>query len=409
MMRAGIGKSDLTPPLGVELAGYGYYLQRRAESVCDRLYAHALMLENDTGARALIISCDLLGLSRAVCDEVKRRVSAMGCAPEAVMLVSIHTHSGPCVVYHEGCGYPDGAYVSTVAERICAAVQAALNDMSEVTALEQRCADVPGDYIYNRAAPNGPVDHMARTFTLKRRSARPIAIVSAACHGVFRGRTTAISADFAGEIYRLLEQEGYDGLYLNGVCGDIDPWRPSPERLCAYARLLADVIHMPGHALPLTFSAGALPFRLRLCHTTAEEIRFAAAEAVRRAGGKEKPSARVARIWEDEMLAQLDMLSDCEELQCRYVLLGGVPIVALPFEGFTMIGQTIREIIARPDALVLGCAEQLLGYLPTRDDIDRGAYAALESTFLYKRLPVVPGEAERLGEEMAHALKGIIT
>ena len=63
----------------------------------------------------------------------------------------------------------------------------------------------------------------------------------------------------------------------------------------------------------------------------------------------------------------------------------------------------------RNDALVLGCAEELLGYLPTRGDISRGTYAALESTFLYKRLPVVPGEAERLGEEMGRALERVLS
>ena len=68
----------------------------------------------------------------------------------------------------------------------------------------------------------------------------------------------------------------------------------------------------------------------------------------------------------------------------------------------------ISSNIGREDALTLGCAEELLGYLPTKDDIKRGAYAALESTFLYKRLPVVPGEAERLGEEMGKALKSIL-
>ena len=36
-MRAGLGKWELTPPMGVELAGYGYYLGRRAESVRDPL------------------------------------------------------------------------------------------------------------------------------------------------------------------------------------------------------------------------------------------------------------------------------------------------------------------------------------------------------------------------------------
>ena len=69
----------------------------------------------------------------------------------------------------------------------------------------------------------------------------------------------------------------------------------------------------------------------------------------------------------------------------------------------------MRRIIGMPEALVLGCAEELLGYLPTKDDIDRGAYAALESTFLYKRLPVVPGEAERLGEEMGRALERVLS
>jgi len=98
-----------------------------------------------------------------------------------------------------------------------------------------------------------------------------------------------------------------------------------------------------------------------------------------------------------------------EDIVVKYLLLGGVPVLALPFEGFTQIGMDIRRISGREDALVLGCAEELLGYLPTRDDISRGTYAALESTFLYKRLPVVPGEAERLGEETGFALERILT
>jgi len=108
------------------------------------------------------------------------------------------------------------------------------------------------------------------------------------------------------------------------------------------------------------------------------------------------------------MLARLDQLQDTEEITCKYLLLGGVPVVAFPFEGYTRIGQEIRDITGRQDSLVLGCSEELLGYLPTRDDIARGAYAALESNFLYKRLPVVPGEAERLGRETGRMLKKIL-
>ena len=46
-MLAGYGLCELTPPLGVELAGYGYYLKREAREVLDPLYARAVMLEAD--------------------------------------------------------------------------------------------------------------------------------------------------------------------------------------------------------------------------------------------------------------------------------------------------------------------------------------------------------------------------
>ena len=109
------------------------------------------------------------------------------------------------------------------------------------------------------------------------------------------------------------------------------------------------------------------------------------------------------------MLMKFHRLNTQEDITVKYLLLGGVPIIALPFEGFTEIGLLIRGVSRREDALVLGCAEELLGYLPTKDDISRGTYAALESTFLYKRLPVVPGEAERLGEDMGAALERILS
>jgi hypothetical protein len=39
--RAGFAKITITPPLGVELAGYGVYLKRGATEVHDDLFARA--------------------------------------------------------------------------------------------------------------------------------------------------------------------------------------------------------------------------------------------------------------------------------------------------------------------------------------------------------------------------------
>ena len=402
-MRAGWGREELTPPLGVELAGYGYYLGRCAESVRDPLYARALMLE-DGGTRALVISCDLLGLSRAVCEDVFAHAENAGIPRERVLIVSIHTHTGPAIKYHEGCGYVCEEYVTTVAPAICRAVDAATADLDEVERLEILSENLPGDWIYNRTIPDGPVDHYVRGFFFTRRERPKIAAVSAACHGVFRGRVTAVSADFAGEICRLMERQGMEPVYLNGLCGDIDPVRQRDELLDSFAAAVADRLSGPRTQIPATLDGGSVPFALRLIPVTREDIHEAAARAVNRYGGEEQPASRVALTWEREMQERFDTLTPEEEITVKYLLIGGVPVMALPFEGFTQIGTDIRRLCGRQDALILGCAEELLGYLPTRDDISRGTYAALESTFLYKRLPVVPGEAERLGETLGTAL-----
>lgn len=407
-MRAGLGKWELTPPMGVELAGYGYYLGRCAQSVRDPLFARALLLE-EGAMRALVISCDLLGLSRAVCSAVFSHAQTLGISPEHVIIVSIHTHTGPTIKYHEGCGFVSEEYVATVAPSICKAIDAAAADLDDVNNLEFVCAPFEGSHIYNRTIENGPVDRVVRGFSFARVKKPAIAVVSAACHGVFRGRITAVSADFAGEICRLLDEKGMRSIYLNGLCGDIDPTQQDDTLLNSFAQLVAAHFLRKKTALPFTLSGGSVPFTLQLTSVTKEDIHQAAAQAASRAGGEEAPAARVALTWEREMLEKYSSLQTQEEITAKYLLLGGVPIIALPFEGFTQIGMDIRRLCHRNDALVLGCAEELLGYLPTKDDISRGTYAALESTFLYKRLPVVPGEAERLGEEMGYAIERILS
>lgn len=406
-MRAGFGKSDLTPPLGVELTGFGYYLGRCALSVNDPLYARAVMLE-DNGIKSLIISCDLLGLSRSICDDVIAYAARYGYAPENVMMVSVHTHCASSVKYHEGCGYVDAGYAATVAGRICLAVDKAAQDMCEVTSITNINRRYGGEHIYNRADPNGPIDRVLRGFVIARANKKPIAMVSAACHGVFRGRATCLSADFSGAVNRLIDESGMLGFYINGLCGDIDPYMPTDARLEEYAALIVSLFLEGGGEIPIFLESGSVPFTLKLMPVTRDDIIGAADNAVRDSGGENAPRAKVARTWEIEMLEKLDSLTDTEPIRVKYIVLGGVPVMALPFEGFTRIGMDIRAICGREDALILGCAEELLGYLPTKDDISRGSYAALESTFLYKRLPVVPGEAERLGEEMGNALKHIL-
>ena len=280
-MRAGLGKWELTPPMGVELAGYGYYLGRRAESVRDPLYARALLLE-EKSERALIISCDLLGLSKAVCADVFAHAEALGIPRERVLIVSIHTHTGPAIKYHEGCGFVNDAYVATVAPAICRAVDEAVKDLEEVTGIDHLCEPMEASQIYNRTIPGGPVDRFVRGFFFTRQTRPTIAAVSAACHGVFRGRVTAVSADFAGEICRRLAESGMEAMYLNGLCGDIDPVEKRDDLLMSFAAEVTEHLKTKKTALPLTLQGGSLPFELKLIPVTREDIHQAARPPFRR-------------------------------------------------------------------------------------------------------------------------------
>ena len=54
-MRAGFGMAEITPPVGTELAGFGYYLERRMEGVRDPLHIRAAVLEEGTVDQVLDI------------------------------------------------------------------------------------------------------------------------------------------------------------------------------------------------------------------------------------------------------------------------------------------------------------------------------------------------------------------
>ena len=166
-MRAGFGKSDITPALGTELAGFGYYLNRTAQTIIDPLYARAVMFEQN-GLRSLIISCDLLGLSSAVCDKVKSYAAMLGIDSSNIIIVSVHTHCGPAIKYHEGCGYVCDKYVESLPEKICCAVQDAYDDLDDVISLSHTCQIAESDHIYNRADADGPIDNSIRGFIINR-------------------------------------------------------------------------------------------------------------------------------------------------------------------------------------------------------------------------------------------------
>lgn len=92
MLKANMTRADITPPQGLELAGFPHY-PRYNTGFHDPLYA-ACMYLNDGKAEIAMVTLDLLFFSKKHVATVRNKVKA-ACGVENVMISCSHTHSGP--------------------------------------------------------------------------------------------------------------------------------------------------------------------------------------------------------------------------------------------------------------------------------------------------------------------------
>lgn len=269
-MKVGFGRSDITPRLGVQLAGYGPYRNRAAAEIIAPLHARAVLLR-DRAQVALIVSVELCGLPREL-DACIRSAAAQAAGVKAadVFLSVTHTHSSPAVGGMVGWGEADQMYVETLPVRVAAAAaqaRAALRDA------EWRVGAGPCEGIaVNRETDAGFAmnANLAERLDPEWRPAHPeqtdptVRVLAAysgkrllgllhhfGCHPVIYGeKTAAIHGDYAGLASLHLEaaHPGAVALFLPGALGDINPklnHRPPAESLRALraiARLYASAI-----------------------------------------------------------------------------------------------------------------------------------------------------------------------
>lgn len=93
-VRAGIGKTDITPPIGTPSAGYSSRKGEGMQGVHDPLLAIALFIDNGERKIALC-SVDHLGFTYEMGQEISRRIhNVSGLQSCEIYIASSHTHSG---------------------------------------------------------------------------------------------------------------------------------------------------------------------------------------------------------------------------------------------------------------------------------------------------------------------------
>ncbi|MES2273514.1 MAG: neutral/alkaline non-lysosomal ceramidase N-terminal domain-containing protein [Chlamydiota bacterium] len=229
---AGIGKADLTPPIGTPSAGYMERRGQGMEGTHDPLLALALFIDNGEKKIALC-SVDHLGFTYEIVQEITRQVHLHeGLAECEIYIASSHTHSGGGAylnipVLGEGLA---GRYSSQITQFYIEKTADAIIQASQ-TPVPAKIGFGYGHAknlsTYRGLFPTG-IDPLSNVSLIKvtRSDDTPLAVLfNYPVHPtVLKSQNRLFSSDFVGFARDALQTSlGAQALYFNGAQGDILP------------------------------------------------------------------------------------------------------------------------------------------------------------------------------------------
>ena len=201
-LTAGASAAEITPQKSMFLFGYPH-VARDSTGVHDPLWSTALYLA-DGRSEVMFIANDIIFVSKASADRVRRRIEADVGVPAAnVMVSATHTHSGPLTVDYisneADAVVPkvDPEYLRFFESQMVAAAAAARR-AAEPARAGLALADSTGVGT-NRRDPSGPADHQAPVLLVRSANGdrNLAAMVVCSMHPtVLHEDSTLISGDF---------------------------------------------------------------------------------------------------------------------------------------------------------------------------------------------------------------------
>jgi hypothetical protein len=244
-LRVGVARIDITPEEPLRLTGYG---GRTApfDSVAQRLWAKALAFDDGRSAPAVLVTSDLIGVSRRMTEEVAARLAGAGVERGRFALTSTHTHTGPALagVLPYIFSSPMPADQRQAVERYSAQLTQKLEQVARAALADRRPARLAwtagrAGFAANRRVlkdgkwtgfgvnPDGPVDHDLPVLAVRGPddSLRAV-LVGYACHATtLEGKHNFVHGDWPGLAQQLIEQRhpGVVALVTAGTGADANP------------------------------------------------------------------------------------------------------------------------------------------------------------------------------------------
>jgi hypothetical protein len=251
-LKAGTGRTDITPAPGTPHAGWGAQTHQRGIGADLPLHATCLAI-TDGDTSLAIVDVDLIHLSVEMERKAASLASGMTGVPVAHIRISgTHTHSGPNTfrlpVITQGLEMVL-SYMESVPQRIAGAVWQAFQNLAPVRVaagtgscdinVNRRFQGPDGRWVVGRN-PAGPVDRTVRIVSFAALDETPVAtLLHYACHPtIMAWENQFFTPDFPGAAKRVVEQQvGGTCLFLQGATGNIGPRRGFTGDLNVYRRL----------------------------------------------------------------------------------------------------------------------------------------------------------------------------
>jgi neutral ceramidase len=283
--RAGTATAEITPDRSLWMAGFALRKQA-SQGVALPLHAKALALKPSHGPVAVLVTADLLGVTRGITDRVASEVQRKhGIARANLLFNASHTHCGPVVDEQLSVAYDLSAdqwnairaYTAALEDKLIALVGDAVSRMRPARVEYARGR---ADFAANRRvtfSPDGPVDHSVPVLRIVGPGESLLAILFGyACHNTtLQDGFVQYHGDYAGVAQSVLETRhpGATALFMIGCGADANPKpRGTIDLVQAHGTALADAVD---RALP---EAAAIPPALHTAYGTVE-LPFADAAA----------------------------------------------------------------------------------------------------------------------------------
>jgi len=415
-LKVGVGKSDITPPLGTALEGY--YIERLATNVHDELFARAMIIDDGKKSMVLVV-VDIIDVSPVGFPEARTRIQKEFNIPASNIIISAtHTHTGP--VFSE-------KYEKMLATKIFDATKIAFQNLrpaviksgigkEENVSFHRRFLMKDGTVKFNPGTlnpdivkPMGPIDPDVGIVYIETPDGEPIAVmVNFAIHLDTVGGTE-ISADFPYFISKVLKKvlgEETMVFFGFGTCGNVNHFNVnSPETLKGFGR--AERI---GYALAASVireypalekqKIGSLQSENEILHLKIPEYTQEQLETAKINSKKESDhESSTPEIREAMKILRIqERKGKPIEAEVQTFGLGDVAIVALPGEIFVELGLEIKKRSPYKHTIILTLSNNSIGYVPNAAAFDHGAYEVEVSE-------IAKGEGERLVESSIRLLE----